>query len=39
VEIKKAFINFMSLDVKTAEIMTAEITNWEEMDWSCRLQG
>jgi hypothetical protein len=27
VEIKEAFIDFIPLDVKTAEIITAEITN------------
>jgi hypothetical protein len=33
VEIKEAFIDFIPLDAKTAEIITAEITkDWNKMD-------
>jgi hypothetical protein len=31
VEIKEAFVDFIPLDVKTAEIVKVEI-NWDEMD-------
>jgi hypothetical protein len=30
-KIREAFIDFIQLDAKTAEIITAEVTNWDEM--------